>query len=156
MAETLTPVENDEPQAQSCGLLRLPPELRDIILKHIFQDHLDHIDTIPFPRPTSGELFQPRFDRSHNIALCKRVLALLHTSRRLRLERFDVYMPLALGFWQAVRAEDRELRKERDERGYWVVVRDDESMERFYRNALRAEGAMQVFLALRQAEANSS
>jgi len=144
MTETLTPVENDERQVQPCGLLKLPPELRDIILKHIFQDHLDHIDTIPFPRPTSGDLFQPRFNKSHNVALCKRVLALLHTSRRLRLESFDVYMPLALGFWQTVRAEACDLRKERDRRGYWVVVRDDESMERFYRNALRTEGAMQV------------
>jgi hypothetical protein len=151
---TEKPLETNE--QQPCGLLRLPLELRVIVLKDIFQDFLDRIDTIPFTRPTAGELYQPRFDKSHNIALCKRVLALLHTSRRLRLDSFAVYMPLVLDFWQAVRAEARELRRERERRGDGGFAAEKAAMERHYLNALRAEGASQIFLSLAQAEANSS
>lgn len=152
MAETI--VETNE--QQPCGLLKLPLELRVIIIKDIFQDFLDRIDTIPFTRPTAGELYQPRFDKSYNVILCKLVLAMLHTSRRLRDDSFDVYMPLAMDFWQTVRAEARELRKERERRGDGVFASDKAAMERHYLNALRAEGASQIFLSLAQAEANSS
>lgn len=151
MAETHMETNEQE----QCGLLKLPLELRVTILKHIFQDFLDGIDTIPFNRPAAGEIFQPRFDKSYNVALCKRVLAMLHTSRRLRQDSFDVYMPLVLDFWQSLGAEERGLRKERDQRGYWTLVADRAAMERHYLNALRSEGASQIFLSLAQAEANS-
>jgi len=152
MAET--PVEADEPQPQPRGLMKLPLELRQKIFELVFQDHVAWIDTIPLPRPALLTL-QPRFDRSYNVVLRKRVLALLHTSRALRLESFDVYRPLAVQRWDAVAAESRELRRERDQRGVYAIKMDHGSSERHYLNALRAEGAMQMSLALGQAEANS-
>jgi hypothetical protein len=148
-----TPVGTNEPQP--CGLLKIPLELRVTILKDIFRDFLDHIDTIPFTRPTAGEMFQPRFNKTYNVAFCKRVFAVLHTSRRLRLDSFDVYLPLAMDFWQAVKAEERALREERRQRGDSAVLADNVSSERYYQHTLRAEGAGEIFLSLQQAEANS-
>ena len=145
----------DAIQSRTSGLMNLPPEIREGILKHIFQDHIDHIDTIPFPRPALRTL-QPRFHKSYNVALCKRVFAMLHTSRRVRLESFDVFMRLALEFWEAVKAERRELQDECLQRGIYAILRDNASRERHYLNALRSEGAGQIFLSLAQAEANSN
>jgi hypothetical protein len=149
-----TPVEANEPQLQPRGLMKLPLELRQKIFELVFQDHVAWIDTIPFPRPALLTL-QPRFDRSYNVVLRKRVFALLHTSRALRLESFDVYRPLAVQRWDAVAAESRELRRERDQRSVYAIQMDHVARERHYLNALRAEGAMQMSLALGQAEANS-
>ena len=151
---TETPVEEEGPHPP--GLLSLPTEIRELILKYLFQDHLDWIDTIRFPRPDAGEMFQPRFNKSYNIALCHRVFAMLHTCRALRLQSFDVYMPFSTTFWKSVMAENRELREDRHQRGDSAVMGDRTSMIRHYLNALRAEGAMHIFQALMQAEANSN
>jgi hypothetical protein len=145
----------DANQSRTSGLMKLPPEIRERILKHIFRDHIDHIDTIPFPRPALRTL-QPRFHKSYNVALCKRVFAMLHTSRRLRLERFDVFMRLALEFWDTVKDERRGLQDECLERGIYAILQDNASRERHYLNALRSEGAGQIFLSLAQVEATSS
>lgn len=153
-SNTTTEPPAEENDSQPCRLLKLPLELRERILKLIFQDHIDHIDTIPFPCPATLTL-QPRFNPSYNVALCKSILTMLHTSRRLRLESFDVYMPLSLEFYAAVKAEYRKLQDEVLERGIYAIKRDKDSSERHYLNALRGEGAMQIFLALQQAEANS-
>ena len=99
---------------------------------------------------------QPRFHKSYNVALCKRVFAMLHTSRRLRLESFDVFMRLALEFWDTVKDERRGLQDECLERGIYAILQDNASRERHYLNALRSEGAGQIFLSLAQVEATSS
>jgi hypothetical protein len=151
---TDTPAENNE--LPLCRLMGLPPEIREMILKHIFQDHIDFIGTIPFPRPAAGNLFQPRFNKSYNVVLCRRVLAILHTNQVLRLESFDVYMPLSTGFWQSVMAEIRELREDRQQRGDSAVLGDCAAMQRRHLNSLRAERAMHIFQALREVEANST
>jgi hypothetical protein len=98
MTEPLT----EEHELQPRGLMKLPPELREQILNYIFQDHLNYIETIPFPRPAAGDPFQPRFHQIYNVVLCRRVLVLLHVNRTLRQQSFDVYMPLSTGFWASV------------------------------------------------------
>lgn len=89
------------------------------------------------------------------MALRQRVFALLHASRALRLETFDTFMPLALGLWRTVMGENYDLLDERDQRGYSAVFADSVSRERNFQNALRVDGALAIFLALIQAEANS-
>lgn len=145
---------SDENQPQPFRLMNLPPEVRELILRHVFQDLRDSINTIPFLRPTIPS-FNPNFDRSYIVALRQRVFALLHAGHQLRLETFDTFMPLALGLWRTVMDEHYELLDERDQRGNSVVFADSVAGERNFQNALRVDGALAIFLALMQAEANS-
>lgn len=144
----------DENQPQPFRLMNLPPEVRELILRHVFQDLRDSINTIPFPRPTILS-FNPNFDRYHFVALHQRVFALLHTSRALRLETFDTFMPLSLAFSRTVMDEHYDLLDERERRGDSTVHADSVARERNFQNALRVDGASAIFLALMQAEADS-
>ena len=106
MAGTPVAANEPQPQPQPRSLMRLPLELRQKIFELVFQDHVACIDTIPSPGPALLTL-QPRLDRWYNVLLRKQVHAILHTSGALRLESFDVYMPLAVERWDAVMAENR-------------------------------------------------
>ena len=66
----------------------------------------------------------------------------------LRLESFDAFMPPAVDFWRTVTDEHYDLLEKRSQQGDSAVLADDAFRERSYQSALRAEGAMQIFLAL--------